>query len=380
MQYRTFGRLDWRPSALGFGAMRLPVLEGDSGRINEPEAIRMIRHAIDQGVNYIDTAYAYHRGASEKFLGRALQDGYRERVKLTTKMPTWLVNEYADYDRFLGEQLERLQTSRIDFYLLHGLREPRWRKLSELRVLDWAERALADGRIGHLGFSFHDKYEIFQEIVDAFDGWAFCQIQYNYMDEQHQAGVRGLKYAAGKGLGVVVMEPLRGGLLAGNVPPSVAAIWEGAAWQRTPAEWALQWVWNQPEVSLALSGMNTFEQVQQNLASADRSAVGLLSDDELALIGRVREQYQALCEIPCTNCEYCQPCPNKVAIPRIFEIYNTARMYNAVERSRRAYQMWVPADERADCCLECGECEPKCPQGIAIIEWLKKADRLLTAV
>jgi len=244
MRYRAFGRLAWQPSALGFGAMRLPTIDGDSARIDEPEATRMIRHAIDSGVNYVDTAWPYHRSTSEPFLGRALRDGYRERVKLATKLPCWLVKEAADLDRFLDQQLERLATDRIDFYLLHALDGERWPIMRDLGVLGRAERAMADGRIGHLGFSFHDKYEVFQEIVDAYDGWTFCQIQYNYMDEEEQAGTCGLNYAAEKGLAVVVMEPLRGGMLAGDVPESVQVVWDTAPRRRSPADWALQWLWN----------------------------------------------------------------------------------------------------------------------------------------
>jgi predicted aldo/keto reductase-like oxidoreductase len=386
MQYRTFGKLAWRPSALGFGAMRLPTIGGDPAQIDEPEATRMLRHAIDHGVNYVDTAYPYHRSTSEPFLGRALGDGYRGRVKLATKLPSWLVKEAADFDRFLNEQLARLQTATIDFYLLHALDAERWPKLRDLGVLAWAERALAAGRIGHLGFSFHDKYEVFQEIVDAYDGWTLCQIQYNYMDEQEQAGVRGLSYAAAKGLAVIVMEPLRGGQLAGNAPPPVQAIWDTAAVARsgdrpprTPAEWALQWVWNQPEVSLLLSGMSTMEQVTQNLASAERSGPGALSVDELALIRRVREKYLELCPIPCTGCKYCQPCPNGVTIPRIFGTYNEAVMYGNTERGRMIYRQWFKAEEKADRCLRCGECEAQCPQRIMIMDWLEKAHELLTA-
>lgn len=386
MQYRTFGKLDWKPSALGFGAMRLPVINGEPGQIDEPEATRMVRAAIDGGVNYVDTAYPYHRGTSESFLGRALKDGYRERVKLATKLPCWLVKEPADFDRYLDEQLARLDTPKIDFYLLHALDAARWHAMRDLRVLDWAERAMADGRIGHLGFSFHDKYEAFQEIVDAYDGWTFCQIQYNYLDEENQAGTRGLKYAAGKGLGVVVMEPLRGGLLAGNagqrqgrgVPGPIQALWDTAPIRRTPAEWALQWLWHQPEVSLILSGMSTLAQVQENLASAARSGPGLLSAEELALVAQVRDQYRRLAPIPCTDCKYCQPCPNGVNIPGIFDAYNQAMMFDAPEHARFVYANWVPEAERGDKCIACGECETKCPQHIAIIEWLETADRYLT--
>ena len=387
MRYRTFGRLDWRPSALGFGAMRLPIVGDDPAQIDEPVATQLLHYAINHGVNYVDTAYPYHGGTSEVFLGRALQGGYRERIRLATKLPCWLVKEPADFDRYLDEQLARLQTPRVDFYLLHGLNAGRWQAMRDLGVLAWAERAMADGRIGYLGFSFHDKFEVFREIVDAYDGWTFCQIQYNFMDEHRQAGVQGLKYAAAKGLAVVVMEPLRGGLLAGNVgqrpggglPPSVQALWDSAPRRRSPAEWALQWLWNQPEVSVVLSGMSTLAQVQENIASADRSGPGTLTPEELELIARVRDEYYRLCPIPCTGCNYCQPCPNGVNIPGIFNIYNEAIMFNAAEYGRRTYTLWISAEARADRCLQCGECETKCPQEIAIIEWLEKIDRFMTA-
>jgi predicted aldo/keto reductase-like oxidoreductase len=375
MKYRTFGKLNWRPSALGFGAMRLPTIDDDPSKIDEPEARRMVRHAIDQGVNYVDTAYPYHRQTSEPFVGRALQDGYRERVKLATKMPVWLIENAEDFDRYLGEQLERLQTGHIDFYLLHGLSEARWPTLRDLKVFDWAEGAIADGRIRYLGFSFHDEYEVFEEIVDASDLWTFCQIQYNYMDIDYQAGTKGLKYAAGRGLAVVVMEPLRGGRLTKSVPPQVQAIWDDAPVQRTPADFALQWVWNQPEVSLLLSGMSTMEQVEQNVASASESGPGTLTEEELGIIARVREEYRQLVSIPCTNCRYCLPCPSGVDIPDVFEVYNDAMMYGE-EQGREGYA-WLDEEKRANLCVECEECLEKCPQQIEIPEWLAKAHELL---
>jgi hypothetical protein len=389
MQYRTFGKLDWRPSALGFGAMRLPILDKDPGQIDEAEATRMVRYAIDHGVNYVDTAYPYHRENSERFLGRALQDGYRQRIRLATKLPCWKVEQPADFDRLLDEQLAKLQTEYIDFYLLHSLDAEGWPKVRDQGVLAWAERALTGGRIRYLGFSFHDKYEVFQEIVDASDLWTFCQIQYNYLDVEYQAGTRGLQYAANKSLAVVIMEGLRGGALAHNVPPSVQVLWDSVGatlavaqgvgephpYKRTPADWALQWLWNQPEVSLVLSGMSTMEQVQENLASADRSGVGTLTDTELALVAQAREAYLALCAIPCTACKYCLPCPQGVAIPDIFDIYNGYLMFDDEEHSRMFYS-WIDEKARGDACIECGECLEKCPQHIEIPDWLKKVHEL----
>lgn len=387
MQYRTFGKLDWKPSALGFGAMRLPILDRDPGQIDESKATKLLRYAIDHGVNYVDTAYPYHRGTSELVLGRALKDGYRERVKLATKMPCWLVKEPGDFDRYLDEQRSKLDAPVIDFYLLHALDTQRWHAMRDLGVLDWAERALADGRIRHIGFSFHDTHEAFVEIINAYDGWSFCQIQYNYLDEKHQAGTKGLEYAAEKGLGVIVMEPLRGGLLAGRagqqvgkgLPPSIHALWDTAPVRRKPAEWAFQWLWNKPEVSLVLSGMSTLEQVKENVTSANRSGAGRLTTEELDVVGRVRDEYRRLTPIPCTECKYCQPCPNGVNIPGVFSFYNRAMMFNAAAHARQAYTGWLSEAERADKCLQCGECEAQCPQHIQIIEWLEKVDAFMTA-
>lgn len=376
MQYRTFGKLDWKPSALGFGAMRLPVIDNDPAKINESEATEMIRYAIDHGVNYIDTAYPYHGGQGESFVGRVLQGGYREKIKVATKLPSWFIKTSADFDRYFTEQLERLQTDHIDFYLLHGLNKDYWTNLRHLRVLEWAEHKMAKGHISHLGFSFHDSFDVFKGIVDVYDDWSFCQIQYNYMDVDYQAGERGLKYAADNGLAVVIMEPLRGGQLTKNPPLSVARLWATAPRKRTPADWGLQWVWNQPEVSVVLSGMSTMPHVAENIASADRSGVGTLTKDELALIGRVRDAYRKLTPIPCTNCRYCMPCPNGVNIPRILEIYNDAMMYNDDRAARIAYQ-WVEEKQRADLCIECRQCEDLCPQHLPVAEWLKKAHALL---
>ncbi|MCP4752656.1 MAG: aldo/keto reductase [Proteobacteria bacterium] len=371
MKYRPFGNLDWQVSVLGFGAMRLPVVDKDQSKIDEPEAIKMIRHAIDNGVNYVDTAYPYHGGHSEALVAKALQDGYREKVKLATKMPSWFIQKPEDFDRFLGEQLERLQTDCIEFYLLHGMNKDQWPKLRDLGVLDWAEKAKADGRIQYLGFSFHDDYEIFKEIIDAYAKWDFCQIQYNFMDTEFQAGTKGLKYATEKGVAVVVMEPLRGGQLTKEPPESVARIWANATTQRSQADWALQWIWNQPEVPVVLSGMTTMRHVEENLASADRSEIGLLNKEELDLVDQVRQEYLNKTPVLCTECNYCIPCPNEVNIPRIIKLYNEGMIFDDHRRARYFYRQ-IPEANQGNNCDACHECEEVCPQEIMVSEWMEE--------
>jgi len=372
MKYRKFGNLDWEASVLGFGAMRLPIIGKDPAHVDEQKAIEMIRYAIDHGVNYLDTAYPYHEKRGEIVVGRALLNGYREKVKLATKLPSWLVETPDDFDCFLNEQLEKLKTDHIDFYLLHALNTTYWTKLRDWKVLQWAEDAIADGRIQYLGFSFHDDFDVFKDIVDAYNKWTFCQIQYNFMDIEYQAGTRGLQYAAKKGLAVVIMEPLRGGQLTAKIPKSVAELWESAIACRTPADWALQWIWNHSEVSALLSGMSTMEQVIENLDSADRSGAASLSKEELILIDKVREEYRRIAPIACTNCKYCMPCPNGVEIPAILEYYNDAIIYDNPRAPRFLYRN-LSEDKRANQCVECFECEEKCPQGIPISEHLKEA-------
>ena len=295
MQYRKFGPLDWQVSALGFGCARFPTVNGVEfdPEISETEAIAMLRYAIDRGVNYVDTAHIYHGGNSEIVVGRALQDGYRARVRVADKSPIWLLERGEDFDAILDGQLRKLQTDTIDFYLLHGLDAKTWSKVQELELFARAEKAITEGRIGHLGFSFHDTYEVFQQIVDGYDGWTFCQFIYNFLDTEKQAGTRGLKYAAAKGLAVVVMEPIQGGKIA-RPPDPVRAIWEGAASSRTVSTLALQWVWDHPEVAVALSGMSTMRQVEENVASADGANTAPLSEDERALIRRIRQAYEEL--------------------------------------------------------------------------------------
>ena len=377
MKYRKFGTLDWDVSVLGFGAMRLPVTGGNPDRIDETEAIRMIRYGIDYGINYIDTAYPYHGGNSEVVVGRALKDGYRERVRVATKLPCFYINTADQFDRYLNEQIERLQTQQIDYYLLHGLNRKTWKTVYELGVLKWAEGAISDGRIRYLGFSFHDELDIFKQIVDSYGKWTFCQIQYNYMDTDYQAGTDGLKYAADRGLSVVVMEPLIGGRLAKTPPENIARLWDNFSVRRSHVEWAWRWVWDHADVSVALSGMSTMEQVVENVALADTAKAGVMSAGELALVDSVREAYNARSVIDCTGCRYCMPCPNGVEIPYIFELYNDIQIYGQPENVQFPYNRMLEPEKRADNCIDCGQCLDVCPQNLDIPRLLEKAHAAL---
>ena len=372
MLYRKMNKAAPGLSILGFGCMRLPVNE--NGQIDEETANGMLRHAIDNGVNYVDTAYPYHNGESEPFVGRALAGGYREKVNLATKLPSWLVTSREDMDKYLHEQLARLGTDHIDFYLVHGLNRQFWDNLSALGVTDFLDEAISDGRIRYAGFSFHDNLALFKEIVDAYD-WTFAQIQYNFMDEHYQAGTEGLEYAAKKGLGIIVMEPVRGGLLARDLA-GVKEIWETAKARYPPAAWALRWVWNHPEVTVVLSGMSAPEQVRQNVDLAKTGFAGSLSRAELSLYAKVRDELENRVIIPCTGCKYCVPCPHGVSIPECFEMYNRGHIYEDEEQARQHYAMFLGGffdgkPHYASVCEECGECEEKCPQGLPIREHLK---------
>jgi predicted aldo/keto reductase-like oxidoreductase len=372
MKYRNFGKLDWKVSALGFGAMRLPIIGSDAAKIDEPEAIWMIRYAIDHGLNYVDTAYPYHRGNSEALVGKALKDGYRQKTKVATKMPVWLIKTQQDMDKYLDEQLNRLKIDHIDFYLLHGLNKERWEQLNNLKVTEWAERKIDEGKFQHLGFSFHDEYEVFKNIIDGYDNWTLCQIQYNYADSDYQAGTKGLKYAASKGLAVIIMEPIAGGNLAVNPTSEIQKIWNEAKTKKTPAEWALQWVWNQPEVSVVLSGMSTREQVIENIQSADRSGPNTLTRNELRLIDRVNQQYKQAGFIGCSGCRYCLPCPEGVNIPQIISLYNEYSK-DRDDAVKKKYWEYITPQSQAKRCARCRTCETLCPQKLPISDILSRA-------
>jgi len=368
-------------SILGFGCMRLPILQDKTHLIDEDKALAMVECAILNGVNYFDTAYIYHSevpfqpGMSELFLGRALKK-HRPNVQVATKLPSWFVESRADMDRYLDQQLERLQTDHIDFYLMHCLTGDSCQKLSQLGMADFLDAARADGRIKHAGFSFHDEPQFFQPVVDAYD-WSFCQIQYNFMDEDFQAGRAGLEYAAGKGLGVIVMEPLRGGALTTRIPPDVQAVWDRSPVKRTPAEWALRFVWNRPEVSVVLSGMSEPWQVEENVRIAREGLAGSLAAGELALIAEAKVIYQARTRVPCTTCGYCMPCPAGVNIPANFLQLNNLAIYHDRGTAEFFYFHMLKDQQRASNCEECGQCEELCPQQIPIKAMLKEVAREL---
>ena len=305
----------------------------------------------------------------------ALKDGYRDHVKIATKLHLMTTRSIADADRMLNEQLDRLGVEQIDLYLFHDMRRARWDTVQQLDLLRWMEKAQADGRIGVTGFSFHDELDVFKAVVDGYDKWAVCVVLYNYMDLTRQAGMEGVRYAAGRGIAVAAMEPLLGGALV-QQPPDVLRLWDAAERKRTPADWGMQWLWHQPEVSVVLSGMSTTEQVDENLASADRSGVGSLTEAELALVHRVRATYGKLRQIECGTCSYCMPCPNGINIPGNFEAYNYGYIHKRAGDARYFYSE-IPEEARAAECTACRACESRCPQGIAISDWMPRVHAVL---
>ena len=387
MQYRRMGSLDWEVSALGFGCMRLPSRPFSLMGADFEESRRIIRYGIDRGINYIDTAWFYHLGESEKFLGEILKDGYREKVKLVTKLPMPLVRRTEDFERFLTQQMERLQTDFLDLYLFHSMNAGAFEKMKRLSLMEKMEEAQRQGRIGHIGFSFHDTAPVFREIIDYYD-WDMTQIQYNYMDTGLQATTDGLEYAHAKGIAVVIMEPVKGGTLA-NPPQEAREVMEAASEKRSPVDWALQFLWNKPEVATVLSGMSNMQHVVENCDSADRSGINTLSVEENEVINRLAQIYQEKILVPCTSCEYCMPCPHGVNIPQNFAILNnvslegssirrwrTARSYRKLEGNPEKVNKENP-DGNALICTDCGVCIEKCPQEINIPVELVKVHAIL---
>jgi predicted aldo/keto reductase-like oxidoreductase len=373
IEYRKFGRLDWEVSVLGFGVMRLPHTDKDRSRTNEIETSRMLRYAIEHGVNYLDLGYLHDHGRREQVtrcIGRALRDGYRRKVKIAASLPAFLIKFAEDFEHYLDECLDWLQTDKLDFFLPAGLNRETWPNLAKQDVLSHAEAAIADGRLGWLGFAFHDDFQTLRSVLEDYDNWSLVRFQYSFMDVDHHPGTGGLKYAADKGLAVVIAEPLKGGRLTEKPPETVAGIWA----DNSPAEWGLRWVWNHPEVSTVVSDMSTLAQVKENIALAENArADGLTVADEL-IINRVRDAYRELRPIPCTTCRGCMPCPLGVDVPRIFELYNDAVMYDDRPTARSIYR-----DERhdIDACNACGVCAQACGRRIPIPDWLEKARGML---
>ncbi len=380
---RKLGQTNEDASVLGFGVMRLPWNGPDHSHLDEPRAEALIRRAIEGGVNYFDTAWVYHSaegvrgpGSSEPFLGRVLE-GQRDRVRIATKMPIWLAHDQDDFERILHGQLQKLRTEYIDFYLVHGLEAATWEKTRRLGLLEFLARAKAGGRIGHVGFSFHDTEPVFQKILGGFD-WEFAQIQYNYLDRDFQAGDTGLKAAADRGLGVVIMEPLRGGGLANDLPEGARAIFREARPEWSPAEWALRWLWARPEVSVVLSGMGEMGQVEENLKIAAASEAGDFGPAEEAAVARVEEFFRQNLKVGCTGCGYCLPCPYGVLIPQNFLYYNRFHLLNSYSGRRQSwafYHSLVPKGGRAERCLGCKECRERCPQHLPVPELLGQVAR-----
>jgi predicted aldo/keto reductase-like oxidoreductase len=334
----------------------------------------MIRYAIDHGVNYVDTAWSYHDGESEIVTGQALKNGYREKVMLATKNPTWLINKPEDWDYYLDEQLKKLQTEHIDFYLQHSLSADSWSRFKKFGIWNKVMDAKKAGKIKYFGFSFHDEYEVFSDILDTYD-WDFCQIQFNYLDTDYQAGLKGLARAKSKNIGVIVMEPLRGGRLATGLPDDLVERMNAYPVKRSPVEWALRFVANQPAVSTVLSGMSTFEQVEDNLriCSAPDITPDNMSPDELSFLSGLAAEWKSKKMINCTGCSYCMPCPQGVDIPGCFSIYNYRHSANAdaEEISGSNYKALSDKNNSAVNCAECGACEKACPQHIPVITTLK---------
>jgi len=361
MEYRTFGKTGLQISRFGLGCMRFPE--------NEPDAIKMVRHAIDKGVNYMDSAYIY--GDSEIITGKALRDGYRERVYVATKCPIVHMRRHEDFEKYLDEELLRLGTDHIDFYLLHNLNPNHWEKVKRFDGFSFLDKMVQKGKILHKGFSLHNTLAAFQEIIDAFD-WDMAQIQLNILDEHNPIGVEGLTYAAGKAVPVVIMEPLRGGYLLNNLSDNTKDFIASHHEKRSFVEWCFRWLYNMPEVAVILSGTSSIEQLDDNLRIFEHSAPHVMSETDMLLIRQLQEEFDKMNSIGCTGCRYCMPCPQGVAIPELFKLYNSYQMTRPNPIDKVMYsQIFVPNDRDASHCVSCGMCERHCPQNLKIIDLLK---------
>ncbi len=365
-----------RLSILGFGVMRLPTR---AGRIDRQRSDALLSEALDKGVNYLDTAFPYMAGQSEPYIGGFLREkGLRNNIAIATKLPHWQTRTRNDMEKMLDNQLKRLRTDRIDYYLVHNVTGGSWDSMMNRDILGFLEEAKRSGKILKTGFSWHGTPEDFIRVVDTRD-WDFCQIQYNLLDERRQAGTAGLEYAASKGLGVVIMEPLRGGKLAVKIPEKAMRIWKERP-ERSPAAWALSWVWNRPEVSVVLSGFSEKSHMDETLALAGEAHPGMLSEEELKLVGRVRDAYKSAGAVGCTSCRYCLPCPFGVSIPEVFDWYNEWKTIHHSFSQRMFYISTVGGvlsgkSGLASRCTSCGICLEKCPQSLPIPDLMKTISR-----
>jgi predicted aldo/keto reductase-like oxidoreductase len=370
LQYRVNPKNNDKLSILGFGCMRLPR--------DEEEAYRQLRYAIDNGVNYFDTAYIYQ--GNEIALGKALsRTGRRDEIKIATKIPHYSIKSTEDMERIFTSQLERLQTSFIDYYLIHMLSDVKvWDRLSRLGAAAWLEEKKKCGKIKNIGFSYHGGRQDIISLLDIYD-WDFCMIQYNYLDESNQAGKTGLLYASSKAVPVMVMEPLRGGKLVDSLPKEVYQIFRQANPSRTPAEWALRWIWNHKEVATALSGMNSMEMLKENIRIANDAKADEFTAEDEAMFKKVREILLKTIKVPCTGCGYCLPCPNGVDIPVCFSCLNDIAIEGGFNAFLKYLMQTTMRSEpiNASRCVKCGRCEKKCPQAIPIMKSLEQAAKSL---
>ncbi len=376
MQYRDFGNTGIKVSALGFGTMSLPVYPG-TNMIDEEYSVNLIRSAVDNGINYIDTAYSYHNGMSEIITGKALSfNGYRDKVYLATKAPVWKYENEFDFDRYLNEQLTHLKTDHIDFYLLHSLNADLWdNRVIKYNVLNHLLKAKMDGKVRYIGFSFNDDFDLFKWICDYWEHWDFCQIHLNYIDEEYQAGLKGLVYAKNKGMAVNIMEPLRNGYLA-KVPLKTKIVFDEIC--ADPVEIAMQYLWDKEGVSCVLSDMGSYEDLNQNLGFANRSSIGMLSGKRIMAIKKAQLTYKALRLVPCTGCNFCGRCPQHVAISRNFEALNKFYIHNDLELAKDYYYGSIALiGGEATACIDCKWCETICPEHIEISKWMKKIPEIL---
>lgn len=371
MKYRPMGKLGVQASAFGLGCMRFNGAASGDSVIDEQKAVSLIRRAIDGGVTYLDTAYVYLDKTSEIVLGKALRDGYRERVTIATKMPAEYVHNRAEMEALLESELKKLQTDHIDFYLMHGINREKWEYFKSIGAPEFFDDMKKAGKIRYKCFSFHGPYEDFEFILNDWD-WDMVQIQYNFMDINNQAGTKGLRLAGSKGIPVVIMEGLLGGRLS-KAPVNVQSLYDAYPVKRSPVEWAFRWLCNHPEVSVVLSGCNEAEQIDENLRIFDTVEPNIMSEEELKLMEDVREAYLSRTRIGCTGCRYCMPCPNGVDIPGVFSVWNSVSLYDTDPKENWNLRQINEKGSGAGNCIACGACEAACPQHLPIIESLQKA-------